>query len=82
VAAVEAWLSAVPGVSSVHDVHVWAMSTTENAMTAHLVMTELPAGALACELDAKLRAAFKVHHVALQLDPEGASCALAGDHAT
>lgn len=35
--AVEAWLAGLPGVSAVHDVHIWAMSTTEVAMTAHLV---------------------------------------------
>jgi cobalt-zinc-cadmium efflux system protein len=81
-AAIERWLAAVPGVVSVHDLHVWAMSTTENALTAHLVMAKLPAGALACELDTMLRATFKVHHVALQLDPEGAVCALAEAHAS
>jgi cobalt-zinc-cadmium efflux system protein len=81
-AAIERWLAAVPGVVSVHDLHVWAMSTTENALTAHLVMAKLPAGALACELDTRLRATFKVHHVALQLDPEGAVCALADAHAS
>jgi cobalt-zinc-cadmium efflux system protein len=35
--AVEAWLADLPGVTAVHDVHIWAMSTTEVAMTAHLV---------------------------------------------
>lgn len=35
-AAVTAWLAARPGVSAVHDVHIWAMSTTEVALTAHL----------------------------------------------
>lgn len=79
VTAIEQWLSAVPGVVSVHDVHVWAMSTTENALTAHLVMQEMPVGALACELDTKLRAAFEVHHVTLQLDPAGTTCALAAE---
>jgi cobalt-zinc-cadmium efflux system protein len=38
---VEGFLASQPGVSAVHDLHVWAMSTTEKAMTAHLVM---PAG--------------------------------------
>ena len=36
-AAVRAYLEAVPGVVDVHDFHVWAMSTTEIALTAHLV---------------------------------------------
>ncbi|HQR90323.1 MAG TPA: cation diffusion facilitator family transporter, partial [Caulobacter sp.] len=36
-AAVRDWLAARPGVIEVHDLHVWAMSTTETAMTAHVV---------------------------------------------
>src|SRR3989338_6253095 len=31
------WLATRPGVSEVHDLHIWAMSTTENALTAHVV---------------------------------------------
>ncbi len=40
-AEVRRYLEQLPGVTGVHDLHVWAMSTTENALTAHLVM---PAG--------------------------------------
>lgn len=36
-AAVQAFLEGLPGVAAVHDVHIWAMSTTEIALTAHLV---------------------------------------------
>ncbi len=36
--AVRAYLDTLPGVLEVHDLHIWAMSTTENALTAHLVM--------------------------------------------
>jgi cobalt-zinc-cadmium efflux system protein len=35
---VRAYLAALPGVAAVHDLHIWPMSTTETAMTAHLVM--------------------------------------------
>ena len=37
---VEATLKALPGVAEVHDLHVWALSTTVSALTAHLVRTE------------------------------------------
>lgn len=76
-----AWLAARPGVIDVHDLHVWAMSTTENVLSAHVVAKEMPSGALACELDTKLREEFPLHHVTIQFDPEGASCALAHDEA-
>ena len=36
-AAVEAYLGGLPGVTAVHDLHIWGMSTTESALTAHLV---------------------------------------------
>jgi cobalt-zinc-cadmium efflux system protein len=37
---VRAWLAAQPGVTDVHDLHVWSMSTTETALTAHLTRPE------------------------------------------
>lgn len=76
---VRAWLAALPGVIEVHDLHIWAMSTSENVLTAHVEVQEMPAGALACEIDTRLREAFPVHHVTIQIDPAGSSCALAGD---
>lgn len=76
-AAVEAWLAGLPGVTAVHDVHIWAMSTTEVAMTAHLVR---PGAALD---DAFLHAAcdtlahrFGIGHATLQVEA-GAPCELA-----
>jgi len=36
--AVRAYLAGLPGVSAIHDLHIWPMSTTETALTAHLVM--------------------------------------------
>ncbi len=38
---VEKYLASVPGVNAVHDLHIWAMSTTDTALTAHLVKPEL-----------------------------------------
>jgi cobalt-zinc-cadmium efflux system protein len=40
--AVEEYLSGLNGVTAVHDLHIWAMSTTEVALTVHLVMEETP----------------------------------------
>jgi len=38
---VRRYLAGLPGVAEVHDLHIWAMSTTETALTVHLIM---PAG--------------------------------------
>jgi cobalt-zinc-cadmium efflux system protein len=67
--AVLAYLAALPGVSEVHDLHIWGMSTTETAMTAHLVRPggDIDDGLLhqAC---AELRSRFFVHHATLQVE--------------
>lgn len=76
-ARVKAWLGSLPGVAGVHDLHIWAMSTTENILTAHLVVRSMPTDALACGIDTELRAQFPIHHVTLQIDPEGSPCSLA-----
>lgn len=80
-AKLRAWLVACPGVVGVHDLHVWAMSTTENVLSAHVVMKDMPTGALACDLDSQLRENFAVHHVTIQIDPEGTTCALLHEEA-
>lgn len=81
--AVRAYLASLPGVADLHDLHIWPMSTTETALTCHLVM---PAGhpgddALAQAADA-LAHRFGIGHATLQVeigDPRHA-CALAPDH--
>ena len=55
------------------------MSTTENVLTAHLVVREMPTGALACEIDERLRRRFPLHHVTIQIDPAGARCFVADE---
>ena len=63
------YLAALPGVTDVHDLHVWALSTTGNALSAHLVM---PAGHPGDEtVDAivlTLRETFAMQHATLQVD--------------
>jgi cobalt-zinc-cadmium efflux system protein len=74
---VRAFLVDLPDVESVHDLHVWAMSTTEIALTAHLVMpwSDCPPAFLA-ELDQELEDHFGITHVTVQLEPTtGSPCA-------
>lgn len=80
VAEIEAYLSGLPGVAKVHDLHVWSMSTTEIAMTAHLVMPDgVPASSFLSELAADVLQRFGVHHPTIQIEPDASHCALEPD---
>jgi len=59
---------ALPGVSAVHDLHVWGLSTTETALTAHLVHDRPDAAALLAEAQALARRRFHIGHTTLQLE--------------
>jgi cobalt-zinc-cadmium efflux system protein len=83
-AAIHAFLAARPGVAEVHDMHIWAMSTTETALTAHLVMPGgYPGDAVLDDIVAHLREDFAIHHCTLQVE-QGTTrhgCALEVQHA-
>ncbi|MFC0685652.1 cation diffusion facilitator family transporter [Novosphingobium clariflavum] len=78
IAAVRAFLESRAGVAQVHDLHVWPMSTTETALTAHIVMPGGQPGddflhTLAHDLDHR----FKIGHPTIQIETESnAACAL------
>jgi cobalt-zinc-cadmium efflux system protein len=81
--AVEAFLGALPEVEEVHDLHIWPVSTTEVALTAHLVMPwpSAPPGFLATVAH-DLEARFGIHHITIQLEAVGdATCGQAPAHA-
>ena len=81
--AIQRFLAARPGVAEVHDLHIWAMSTTETALTAHLVMPGgYPGDGAIDAIVAELRKEHGIHHCTLQVE-EGTTrhdCALA-EHA-
>ena len=71
-AAVDAWLRQQPGVCEVHDLHIWAMSTTEIALTAHLVMPAgHPGDAFFAALAESLHQRFDIVHPTLQVEHSG-----------
>ena len=76
-AKVRDYLGALEGVLEVHDLHIWAMSTNETALTAHLVR---PGGSddgflhRVCE---QLAHRFNIHHATLQIEADGEVCKLA-----
>ena len=80
-AAVRTFLSARTGVIDVHDLHIWPMSTTENALTCHLVMPNgHPGDAFLHELASDLAKRFKINHTTVQIEvDQHLACALAPD---
>jgi cobalt-zinc-cadmium efflux system protein len=80
-AAVRAFLARQPGVAGVHDLHVWAMSTTEAALTCHLVMPGgYPGDGFLHRLAQDLADQFRIDHSTAQIETDpAAACALAPD---
>ena len=75
--AVAEWLGAQPGVSDVHDLHIWALSSTRTALAVHLVWGGADADAFLDHVTDELGHAFGIGHATVQL--EGAPCQRAGD---
>jgi cobalt-zinc-cadmium efflux system protein len=71
-AEVRAYLLALPGIVGVHDLHIWAMSTTETALTAHLVTAQVrspaEADALLARVKQELHDRFGIEHTTLQIE--------------
>ncbi|HXV00275.1 MAG TPA: cation diffusion facilitator family transporter [Caulobacteraceae bacterium] len=68
-AAVRAYLAGLPDVVEVHDLHIWGMSTTETALTAHLVRPGAAVDdAMIHDACLELKNRFHVHHATLQVE--------------
>jgi cobalt-zinc-cadmium efflux system protein len=66
---VENYLKKIEGVTNVHDLHIWAMSTTETALTAHLVVENYPAdNQFVAAISANLRDGFGIEHPTIQFE--------------
>jgi cobalt-zinc-cadmium efflux system protein len=73
------YLAGLPGVTEVHDLHIWGMSTTETALTAHLVRPGAALDdALISEACTELKRRFAIHHATLQVEGGESPCELAG----
>jgi cobalt-zinc-cadmium efflux system protein len=73
--AIRSHLEAQSGVAGVHDLHIWALSTTETALTAHLVMPDgHPGDGFVHGLADALRRSHGIGHVTLQVERDAASC--------
>ena len=68
VEAIRTAFRALPGVTAVHDLHVWGLSTTETALTAHLCHDRPDPEGLLAEAQALARGRFRIGHTTLQLE--------------
>ncbi len=67
--AVRTYLSECAGVSQVHDLHIWSLSTVDTALTAHLVMPSgHPGDEFLAKLSHELGDYFGIHHATLQIE--------------
>jgi cobalt-zinc-cadmium efflux system protein len=68
VAEVRDFLAALPGVSAVHDMHVWNLSTTETALTVHLVREAPGDTAFLAAVQSEVRRRFGINHATVQVE--------------
>jgi len=74
------YLQGLDGVAEVHDLHIWAMSTTDTALTAHLIMPGVAdRDAFLRQTAATLESRFRIGHVTLQIEHGAGTCTLASD---
>lgn len=79
-AKVEAYLKGLSGVTEVHDLHIWSMSTTETALTVHLVHPSGLDDELLVNAAHELEHRFKIQHATIQMETGAHECKLAPAH--
>ncbi len=73
--AVHARLENLPGVQSAHHLHIWALSTTENALTVHLVKPDTEGDdQLINDVSAMLSTQFNIQHTTIQWERDHSQC--------
>src|SRR6185503_3428843 len=74
--AVRDYLASVPGVEAIHDLHIWGMSTTESALTAHLVRPQADGDedTLLAQVARELHDKFAIEHSTIQIERNAIAC--------
>jgi len=77
------YLKSLPKVAALHDLHIWAMSTSETALTAHLVMPDgHPGDDFLMSVCSDLRQTYSIGHTTIQIETDvNTTCTLAPDEA-
>jgi cobalt-zinc-cadmium efflux system protein len=79
--AVRGYLQSLPAVAEVHDLHIWPMSTTETALTCHLVMPlGYPENDFLDRLYIDLQSRFGIEHPTIQIERGDRPCKLSPAH--
>lgn len=76
---VRRYLEALPGVVRVHDLHIWPLSTTHVALTAHLVMPDPHDASFLQRVARDLHDKFEIEHATIQVEPNDVDCQLVPD---
>jgi cobalt-zinc-cadmium efflux system protein len=72
--AVREYLGGLPGVNTIHDLHIWPLSTTDTALTAHMVMDRFPAGdEFLADVAGVLEHRFGIRHPTIQMERSDSS---------
>ncbi len=79
---VKEYLSSLPNVKEVHDLHIWAMSTSDVALSAHLLMSCHPEEDFLKEAEHHLEHHFNIGHSTIQIEvgDSNAKCSIAKTH--
>lgn len=83
VAGIATFLRGRPGVTTIHDLHIWGLSTTETALTVHLVMPGgCPGDDFLHEVVEELEHHYRIHHATVQVEQGSAchACSLVAHH--
>ena len=66
--AVRDYLAGLPGVTAIHDLHIWGMSTTETALTAHVVIPDGGTDQFLRSISDELKRRFRIAHATIQVE--------------
>jgi cobalt-zinc-cadmium efflux system protein len=74
------YLTGLPGVQYVYDLHIWATSTTENTLTAHLIMPSGGNDELLHQIAEHLFHHFSIHHTTIQIEQSDSGGICSSEH--